>query len=58
MKAERNYSNPMVKYNLGKTAVSRGPIVYCMEETDNGSGLMRFLLPRENEFSVDRKSVV
>lgn len=52
MKAERNYSNPMVKYNFGKTAVSRGPIVYCMEETDNGSGLMRFLLPKENEFSV------
>ncbi len=29
----------MVKYNIGKIAVTRGPIVFCIEEADNGKNL-------------------
>ena len=32
-------SNPRVMENAGKVALTRGPIVYCLEEADNGSAL-------------------
>ncbi|MCC5895735.1 MAG: glycoside hydrolase family 127 protein [Alkalibacterium sp.] len=32
-------SNPLVKNNLNKVAVQRGPFVYCLEEADNGAHL-------------------
>lgn len=32
-------ANPMVRADEGKTAVMRGPLVYCLEETDNGKNL-------------------
>lgn len=32
-------ANPMVRENVGKVAVTRGPIVYCLEEADNGPDL-------------------
>lgn len=32
-------SNPKVRQNVGKSAVMRGPIVYCLEEADNGKDL-------------------
>lgn len=32
-------SNPRVRENIGKVAVMRGPVVYCLEETDNGPNL-------------------
>lgn len=32
-------ANPMVREDTGKVAVTRGPIVYCMEEADNGKNL-------------------
>lgn len=30
-----------VREDIGKVAVTRGPVVYCMEEKDNGKGLAR-----------------
>ena len=35
MKPEIIVSNPKVKDNIGKIAVKRGPIVYCIEQIDN-----------------------
>ena len=32
-------SNPRVRVNSGKIALMRGPIVYCLEEIDNGNDL-------------------
>ncbi len=34
-------SNPKVRENIGKVAVMRGPLVYCLEEADNGNQLHR-----------------
>lgn len=31
--------NPMIREDAGKVALMRGPIVYCMEEADNGKDL-------------------
>lgn len=32
-------ANPNVRGNIGKVAVRRGPVVYCLEEIDNGKSL-------------------
>lgn len=32
-------ANPLVREDAGKTAIVRGPLVYCLEEADNGANL-------------------
>ena len=32
-------ANPQVREDAGKVAITRGPLVYCLEEIDNGSNL-------------------
>ncbi|WP_167956465.1 glycoside hydrolase family 127 protein [Anaerosporobacter faecicola] len=39
MKPRFVYANPKVREDVGKVAVMRGPIVYCLEEVDNGKNL-------------------
>ncbi len=39
MQPERVYAHPAVSENAGRTALMRGPVVYCLEEVDNGSQL-------------------
>jgi len=43
-------ANPRVGDDIGKVAVMRGPVVYCLEEVDNGAGLQRVYLPRGAKF--------
>lgn len=33
------YANPQVRADAGKTAIMRGPLVYCLEEVENGANL-------------------
>jgi len=35
MKIQILHSHPKVKHNFGKSTITRGPIVYCMEKVDN-----------------------
>lgn len=44
-------ANPMVRADIGKAAVKRGPLVYCLEEKDNGKNLhlLKLKLPLEPE---------
>ena len=37
-------ANPNVRGNIGKVAVRRGPVVYCLEEADNGKNLASIFL--------------
>ncbi|WP_086472017.1 glycoside hydrolase family 127 protein [Devosia lucknowensis] len=39
-------ANPRVRQDAGRVAVMRGPLVYCLEATDNGTGLNSILLQR------------
>ena len=39
MKAGFVYANPKVRADEGKACIMRGPLVYCLEETDNGENL-------------------
>lgn len=41
-------ADPRVKANVGKRAIQRGPLVYCMEETDNPEQDEATLLPSMN----------
>jgi uncharacterized protein len=44
-------SNPMVRANVGKVAIMRGPIVYCLEQEDNDLHLDWLKLPSNPRFS-------
>jgi DUF1680 family protein len=48
-------SNPHVRENRGKAAVTRGPVVYCLEEADNGKELYRIHLGTPGGYSVTRE---
>jgi DUF1680 family protein len=39
MPVELIQGNPKVRANNGRVAIQRGPLVYCLEETDNGCNL-------------------
>jgi len=39
MKPRFIYANAKVHHNCGKTAIARGPEIYCLEECDNGTNL-------------------
>jgi DUF1680 family protein len=39
MPAERVAAQPRVHVNAGRVALQRGPVVYCLEEADNGENL-------------------
>ncbi|MDR0313996.1 MAG: glycoside hydrolase family 127 protein [Treponema sp.] len=41
-------ANPRVRQNAGKLALIRGPIVYCLEEADNGKDLFKIHLGSAN----------
>ncbi|QDP39470.1 glycoside hydrolase family 127 protein [Radiobacillus deserti] len=52
MTIERIQTNPLVRANIGKVAIQRGPIVYCLEEVDNGKNLPSIFLPRDAELTA------
>ncbi|NOU98834.1 glycoside hydrolase family 127 protein [Paenibacillus planticolens] len=49
MQVGRMIGHPNVRANIGKVALQRGPLVYCLEEADNGSSLHRVFVERETE---------
>jgi len=50
MPVELVYANPNVRENIGKVAVMRGPVVYCLEEADNGKDLHRIAISDQSDF--------
>ena len=50
-------ANPRVRENVGKVCVQRGPMIYCLEETDNGKDLHRVYFDEKSAFvtSFDEK---
>lgn len=45
-------ANPYAQDNSGRYAVQRGPIVYCMEEIDNGENLRDITLLEKSEVNI------
>lgn len=53
MKPYRIASNPLVRWNAGKTAIQYGPFVYCLEEADNGKDLHTFVIAKDTTFRAE-----
>ncbi len=47
----RVYGHPLLRDAAGKVAVMRGPLVYCLEQADNGENLHLITLPRDATFA-------
>jgi len=43
-------ANPAVRENCGRVALKRGPVVYCIEEADNGQGLNDIFISSNAEY--------
>ncbi|NQU44690.1 glycoside hydrolase family 127 protein [bacterium] len=52
MPVERIEAHPKVRQDAGRIALQRGPVVYCLEEVDNGSDLNDIRLPRDAQLRV------
>ena len=52
MPVVRIEANPRVAADCGCVALKRGPVVYCLEEVDNGPGLAEISLPRDATLSL------
>jgi len=46
MPVERIAAHPKVSHNVGRVALRRGPIVYCIEQADHADDVHSILLPR------------
>jgi len=55
MEAKKVRANPRVRENAGKIALKRGPIVFCLEEVDNGSWLTSLSIPKNAEITFKEK---
>ncbi|NQX65113.1 glycoside hydrolase family 127 protein [Paenibacillus alba] len=49
MEVRRMKGHPQVRDTFGKVALQCGPLIYCMEEADNGAGLHQIVLEDEEE---------
>ena len=47
MPIERVRANPNVGHDAGRVALQRGPLVYCLEATDNAAPPQRILLSKD-----------
>ena len=48
MPVRRIYAHPQVRMDVGRVALSRGPLVYCVEQHDNGdTPVTELRLPRD-----------
>ncbi len=47
-------ADPRVRENCGRVALQRGPVVYCIEEADNGKGIQDLSIAGETQFTKSR----
>ncbi|WDM79144.1 glycoside hydrolase family 127 protein [Xanthomonas cucurbitae] len=52
MPIRRVSGHALLRQAAGKLALQRGPLVYCLEQVDNGSELYQVALPRSAEFTL------
>lgn len=55
MPVQAHYSHYQVAGNRGRVAVSRGPLIYCAEEADNGGHLDQFAINPEDSAEVRKE---
>ncbi|TIM04885.1 glycoside hydrolase family 127 protein [Mesorhizobium sp.] len=55
MAIDRLHANPQVRQDIGRVALARGPLIYCVEETDNAGQLHRIALPRTAQIEAHQQ---
>jgi uncharacterized protein len=57
MLAERLYAHPSVRMDVGRAALRRGPLIYCVEEADNpGEPVQTLALPRSAALAAEMRT--
>lgn len=51
-------ANRLVRHNAGKVALMRGPIVYCIEETDNGKNLDNLRIDIHADIKAQKEEIL
>jgi DUF1680 family protein len=52
MPVERVHADPRVKADVGRVALQRGPVVYCLEGVDNNGQVSNLHLPRTSKLDA------
>ncbi len=52
MPVERVYADPRVKADVGRVALQRGPVVYCLEGADNNGRVRNLCLPKDAKLTA------
>lgn len=58
MDIKRVVSRPEVTANEGRVALQRGPLVYCVESTDNNGKAWNMLLPENARLSTNQQTIL
>ncbi|MBO0995178.1 glycoside hydrolase family 127 protein [Bacillus sp. SD088] len=53
MSVTRIYAHPNIRENIGRTALQRGPLVYCIEGADHDVPLHRIFLEKEAPLQIE-----
>ena len=57
MEVQMFAASERVREDIGKAAIMRGPVVYCLEEKDNGKNLHELLVDTEIQASVSEEKI-
>ena len=52
MRVRRVLANDAVAEDRGKTAIQRGPVVYCLEAVDNGGHVLQTSVPLDETLTA------
>jgi len=55
MEARRIYANPAVRADVGKVALARGPLVYCIEQVDQKAPVSNISITAKTKLKAKRK---
>jgi len=55
MPVEKMYANPKIREDIDRVSLQRGPIVYALEEVDNGRNLPAIFLAEDAELEAEYK---
>ncbi|MCY4064445.1 MAG: glycoside hydrolase family 127 protein, partial [Chloroflexi bacterium] len=56
MPVERVMPHPSIRQTAGQIALQRGPLVYCLEEVDNGARLANVCIPESSQLDASLDS--
>lgn len=53
MESRQFMADANIREDIGKTAIMRGPVVYCLEEVDNGKDLHMITIPSDAKITAE-----